>query len=99
MTLLSWSEWKALTKDNVEKVPEKSGVYRLDTAKETLYIGKSDDLKRRLLEHLNSDDPCIKKATIFKYLVTTSPERTEDDLLKEYQQTHGKLPECNEKKD
>lgn len=99
MILLSWSEWKAFIRENIEKVPETSGVYQLDTAKETLYIGKSDNLKRRLLEHLDSDDSCIKKTTVFKYMVTTSPERTEDTLLKDYKQSHGKLPECNEKID
>lgn len=96
---LSWSEWKSFTNSDVENVPQSSGVYRLDTVAETLYIGKTDNLRRRLMEHLNSDDTCIKKATVFKYMATTAPERTEDSLLKDYKKRHGKLPECNEKED
>lgn len=99
MITLSWSEWKYFNKDNIEKVPEESGVYQFDTQTETLYIGKTDNLRRRLMEHLNSNDACIQKTKFFKYLVTTSPERTEDALLKDYKQRHGKLPECNEKID
>jgi len=96
---LSWSDWKAFWADRIEKVPEESGVYQLDTATETIYIGRTDNLRRRLMEHLNSNDLCVKKATVFRYLVTTSPERTEDALLKDYVKKHGKLPECNKKRD
>lgn len=94
---MSWSDWKAFASDRIKRVPEESGVYRLDNRSETLYIGKTDNLNRRLMEHLNSDDLCIKKVTVFTYMVTESPEQTEKALLEEYTKSHGKLPECNEK--
>ena len=94
---MSWSDWKAFSSDRIKVVPEESGVYQLDNRTETLYIGKTDNLNRRLMEHLNSDDSCIKKVTVFKYMVTKSPEQTEKALLEDYEKSHRKLPECNEK--
>ena len=97
---MSWSDWKAFLESQITLVPEESGVYRLENVNDTLYIGRTDNLRRRLLEHLNSNDSCIKQATVFKYLVTTSPEMTEDALLKDYMRTHvGELPRCNAKRD
>lgn len=94
---MSWSDWKSLTDDRINQVPEKSGVYELHTANELLYIGQSDNLKRRLQEHRNSSDPCIKRATLFRYFETTTPKTTEENLLVNYKNSNtGRLPPCNE---
>ncbi len=47
-----------------EVVPEKEGIYRLSNFTEgVFYVGQSDNLQRRLLEHLSDkeENPCIKE--------------------------------------
>lgn len=95
--VMQWSGWLSLLDDQINQIPERSGVYELHTVSELLYIGQSDNLRRRLKEHKNTADPCIKKATIFHYAETTAPNTVEENLLKDYKISHGgKLPPCNE---
>jgi len=63
-----WSDMYEYTEDNVDSyAPSSAGVYRLLYKKDNkyyiFYIGQSDDLQRRLQEHLNpsESDKCIKK--------------------------------------
>ena len=42
-----------------QNAPAASGVYGVFTAHEWVYIGESQDLQARLLQHLNGDNPCI----------------------------------------
>ncbi len=42
-----------------EHAPQVSGVYAIFNQKTWIYIGESGDLRRRLLEHLNGDNPKI----------------------------------------
>ena len=94
---MSWSDFLGLYDDRINNVPERSGVYELHTVTELLYIGQSDNLRRRLQEHKNSNDSCIKRAALFRYYETTSPNSTEERLLQNYKTNHnGKLPSCNE---
>ena len=43
--------------------PNKSGVYAIWRADATIYVGESNDLARRLLEHQKAQDTCINNAT------------------------------------
>ena len=94
--MVGWSDWHTMTQEGISSVPETSGVYQLNAGTETLYHGQSTNLKRRLGEHLNSDDSCIQKATQFVYQITDDPEGLEELLLKNHMEKHGKLPPCNE---
>jgi predicted GIY-YIG superfamily endonuclease len=50
------------TKEAVERnAPERSGIYGLYRSKTWVYIGESDDIRRRLLEHLDEQGTCIKR--------------------------------------
>ncbi len=43
--------------------PNKSGVYVICQTNATIYVGESNDLARRLLEHQKAQDTCINTAT------------------------------------
>ena len=95
--IMGWSDWYPMNKDAINKIPEKPGVYQLNSNSETLYHGQSNDLRRRLLEHLNSLDSCIQKATNFCYQESDDPEGLESRILKNFRDNHGgNLPPCNE---
>ena len=93
---MGWSDWHPMNQQGINSVPENSGVYQLNSDNGTLYHGQTNNLKRRLGEHLNSSDSCIKKATQFVYQTTNDPEGLEEKILKNYKDKHGKLPPCNE---
>ena len=91
-TLSSFTSWA------VSSVPQSEGVYQLfDSGKNPIYIGRSDDLRRRLTEHLNTSDTCIKSASYFTYEVSSRSISREQELLEEYKRNHGRLPRCNDK--
>ena len=41
--------------------PAASGVYAIYNPRVWIYVGETGDLKARLLEHLNGDNPCITR--------------------------------------
>ena len=61
---MSYSDWMQFSKENVEKVPQKSGVYFLGSEHETTYIGGSHNLHERLKEQYASTDVCIKGSAV-----------------------------------
>lgn len=82
----------------VSSVPESEGAYQLfDAGRSLIYIGRSDNLRRRLNEHLNSSDTRIRSASYFTYEVTSLSISREQQLLEEYQRSHGRLPRCNDR--
>jgi predicted GIY-YIG superfamily endonuclease len=44
-----------------EKGPSASGVYRIHTAQRWVYVGESDDLRRRLFQHLNQPSAAMNR--------------------------------------
>ncbi len=100
-----WSSRYEYTETNVKKyAPTSGGVYRLiykenDNSYIVFYVGQSDSLERRLLEHLASSETneCIKKHLkdyycYFRYLeVATQADR---DKI-EGQQISEYTPSCN----
>ena len=82
-------------KDDLDKVPEKSGVYIFYNDKgEVIYVGKATSLKDRLNSYINpenvefpKDAILRKKINLFDYIVTSSPEEAlllESNLIKKY---------------
>lgn len=43
----------------INSVPNLSGVYAIWRQNEWIYVGETNDLQRRLLEHLDGDNRCI----------------------------------------
>lgn len=91
--------WSSLNLNNLQQVPAQEGVYELANGSYSIiYIGRSDDLNRRLREHLNTADPCLKAAAFFRFEVTWRSEAREQELLTEYIRLYGMLPPCNDRR-
>lgn len=92
---LFWSEWLEFNKENVAKIPQNPGVFRMHTAMKMMFIGNTENLQKRLDEALVA--PCTSDAKRFCYMATAEHKRIKDELLKEYRERHdGKLPKCME---
>ncbi|SRR6266849_1569446 len=61
--------------------PAASGVYAIaitdKVIKEWIYIGESQDIRERLLQHLGGDNPCISQsgANVFSFELVNAPQR------------------------
>jgi len=78
-----------------QNAPNRSGVYGLYTAGKWIYVGESNDIQRRLLEHLSETGTCIKRwaPTGFLYELVDVASRVarQNTLIRELD------PECNRK--
>jgi hypothetical protein len=76
-----------------KNAPAASGVYGIFTPHEWIYIGESQDIQARLVQHLNGDNLCISRsgATSFSFELVPAQQRTVrlSDLVLEYR------PVCN----
>jgi excinuclease UvrABC nuclease subunit len=81
---------------HVANVPEQEGVFELaDSSRSTIYFGRSDDLKGRLQQFLDTTDPCFRRAAHFRYELTARSEQRKRELLKEYYERHDRYPLCS----
>jgi len=100
----NWSNRYSYTEENVQKhAPLTAGVYRLiyksDDDYYVFYVGQSNNLNRRLLEHLSSSetDSCIKRHLrdyncFFRFIEISSQDernRVEREQIEKYN------PNCN----
>lgn len=84
---------KASTDKIKRDVPKKGGVYELKAFGEHVYIGKADNLQRRILEHYSSSNIAgyrYETAGLF-----SSPKGLEDKHLTKSEERHGRLPKWN----
>jgi len=82
--------------DNIETVPSKEGVIQLlDEKKEVYNIKGTDNMKDTLLEKLNEKE----KAIYFIYEADPMFTKRESELLQQYLQKHGKLPDSGDELD
>ncbi|MFB6217381.1 MAG: GIY-YIG nuclease family protein [Candidatus Aenigmatarchaeota archaeon] len=84
-----------MTEEALENVPKKPGVYELSSFGEErpLYIGESENLKRRLKEHKRSYNPNqfrFRKAGILE-----NPKKLETEHLERYKEKYGEMPPWN----
>ncbi len=96
---MAFSQWWAFRWGMVEYDHEKSGVYQFADATGTVvYIGGSDNVKRRLAQHLGEDTTtCIRrKAAKYRVEYTSHYRRREKELYDEFVRKYGKPPECND---
>lgn len=93
--------WQSSTKDRIQsRVPEKPGVYELRAFGEFVYIGSSDNLQRRLLEHEEERNPNefrFKSMGFFDQLVS-SPVNLEREHFDRYVEKYGEPPRWNQKR-
>jgi excinuclease UvrABC nuclease subunit len=75
--------------------PAQSGVYVIYAPGRNVYVGESGDIRTRLMQHLNGDNPCIGRsgATLFAFeLVPAATRVTRQDAL--ILEMH---PSCNQR--
>ena len=54
--------------------PAASGVYGIYNAQQWIYIGESQNIQARLLQHLNGDNPCIARLNPTSFMFELSPD-------------------------
>ncbi len=93
------SQWWTFTETVINLDKNQSGVYELgDASGSVVYIGSTNGMKRRLLEHLNEPaTTCIKRRTT-KYRIeyTANFARREQELYDEHVRIHRAAPACND---
>ncbi len=78
---------------NIENVPSKEGVIQLlDEKKEVYNIKGTDNMKDTLLEILSNNE----KANYFIYEADPMFTKRESELLQQYLQKHGKMPDSGD---
>lgn len=86
---------RPFNKKNVEALKaNQNGVYGLYHSKDWVYVGKSEDIRGRLLDHLNGDNPCITNESPTHWvdeLVNGDASEREKELILELN------PVCNKK--
>jgi hypothetical protein len=94
--MLPPEEWLEFTPDNVAALPEAEGVFQLfDAEKTVLYILGTRNLRQSLRELLDADEPAISAARYFKYEETYMYTMRESELLQQFIQRYGKMPQGN----
>ena len=89
-------KWSKMKRTKIKRsAPTKGGVYELTSFGEdrALYIGSSDNLQRRLLEHLSQSKP-----NRFRYKTAgllQNPESLEKRHFNKYEKKHGTTPPWN----
>jgi hypothetical protein len=93
----SLSRWWTFSSTLVEFDRDDGAVYEFAGADENvIYIGSTDALKRRLLEHLNRTSGCVSQnAKLYRYEYTTNYTSEDGRLFEEFQHTHIFPPFCN----
>ncbi len=102
---LAWSTVHPYTEPDVlAYAPTSGGIYLLCTKRQDgdwvpFYVGKSDNLEKRLKDHLNPDEPnaCIKrKVANSGYIYARVDSQTDRDGIEKYLYDIYD-PDCNEK--
>ena len=94
--------WMPLSRVEVNKVPERGGVYELgDARKEVIFVGKAGagQLRKQLASHIvDRKNSVIKaRAKYFRYEAGANVDSAHKTLLEGYKKTHGgRLPEANQ---
>jgi NADPH-dependent glutamate synthase beta subunit-like oxidoreductase len=89
-------KWLELTNENIQDVPEIEGAFQLlDEDKQIIYIQGTPNLRQSLEEQLNTN----VKACFFGYDEDPMYTKKESELLQQFMQEFGRMPEGNEELD
>ena len=85
--------------ERARNVEERPGVYAFyDEGHDLIYIGESEDLRRRFREYLSNnfdENHCLRDTRFYKREFTNNHVEREGELLEEYEDENGSLPRCN----
>jgi hypothetical protein len=85
-------KWIEFTKENLEAIPETEGVFHLfDSEKSIFYIKGAMSLREELEEQLEDNE----KAKYFLWEEDPMYTKRESELLQQFMQEHGRLPQGN----
>jgi len=95
--MLPPDEWLEFSSNNVTAAPETDGVYRLfDEQKEIIFIGSGPNIREGLQEILDSGDEWVEKARYLHFEETMMYTMRESELMQQFLQEYGRLPEGND---
>lgn len=95
---MAFSQWWTFSASMVNSDRNDGAVYEFANSAGTIvYIGSTNELKRRLTEHLGEGaTSCIKKnAARYRYDYTSNYAKLEQQLYDEFVRLNGKQPTCN----
>jgi len=82
---------KGFSEKNIENVKEGPGVYKFFNPRDSLtYVGKTNNLQERLLQHLNEGDiPNVRKFEVKHTESTREAERMEKNIIQRSKPIHN----------
>ncbi|MFQ5870256.1 MAG: hypothetical protein ACE5JC_10180 [Candidatus Zixiibacteriota bacterium] len=90
--ILPPEKWIAFDTEAVKDVPEKEGAFQLSNKeKKVILISGSANLRQALEEQLSTND----RASFFFYELDPMFTKRETELIQQYVQVHGEMPEGN----
>ncbi|MFZ8908711.1 MAG: hypothetical protein ACO2YR_07310 [Nitrosopumilaceae archaeon] len=85
--------------DSARYVKAIPGIYVLYNRKsEPIYIGESDNLQKQFSDYLDTNfdgDECKQKTHSYQRRFTDNQKEEQLNLLNQFKEENGKLPECN----
>ena len=93
------NQWWTFSESMIQHDRDDPGVYELGSSSDmVVHVGSSNELRRRLRQHLaESSASCIKKNTVkYRLEYTRDSARRERELYDEHIRLYGKPPACNE---
>ena len=100
MTTVQWTQSMPFHDSSIRQIDEDLiGVYEIENAYETVYIGKGF-LRNRLMAHLPSGDEPTPDGDRFHVMVLPDEDMAssiEKKMLRMHEVTHGRLPKYNER--
>ena len=85
--------------DSARYVKAIPGIYVLYNRKsEPIYIGESDNLQKQFSDYLDTNfdgDECKQKTHSYQRRFTDNQKEEQQNLLNQFKEENGKLPECN----
>lgn len=90
-------DWIAFTAQHIAVIPPVPGVYELgDHRREVIFIGRSINLAKALLELQDPIDINLRETKFFRIALETDLFEGVRRLFQEYEDEHGgTLPRCN----
>ncbi|MFQ5827276.1 MAG: BzdV protein, partial [Dehalococcoidia bacterium] len=90
-------KWLEFTPENVSAVPEIEGVFQLlDEEKNIIFIAGRANMRQGLEEQLAATEPPLSTARYFGYEENPMYTARESELIQQFLQEHGRMPEGNE---
>jgi len=96
---MAFSQWWSFTEGMVDSDRNEAGVYEFENSAGTIvYIGSSNDVKRRLQEHLGENTTsCIKKnAARYRIEYRSDYQSAERAYYDDFVSRYGRAPQCNQ---